>query len=379
MTSVLSALGSMDVSYFMRHVWQRRPCVLRAAFAPDFMPLLPQTLWQLAGREDVESRLITRWRGAWRLQHGPLELSQLPTQRQRDWTLLVQGLDLVNAEAHDLLGRFRFIADARLDDVMASYAVPGGGVGPHVDSYDVFLLQARGRRHWRISRQRDTRLIEGAPLRLLAHFTPTQEWVLNPGDMLYLPPGVAHDGVALDECITLSIGFRTPTWSQLAESWFDQVLQQLQRAAPYRDASTQPTRAPARLPEALTDRTLQVLQRARPTKKDAQKALLAHLTEPKAQVIFEPCARPLSLQAFTRQVRKVGLVADPCSRMLYASSYFALNGELITLPRVAIAPMQQLANQRCVSTLPASLDTRTIEFLFEAYCAGWLRLSDNAH
>jgi len=151
----------------------------------------------------------------WQLQPGPLH--RLPSPRRAGWTVLVQGVDLADDGAHALLQRFRFVPDARLDDLMISYATDGGGVGPHVDSYDVFLLQAHGRRRWRISRQRDLRTVEGAPLQLLADFRPTDEVVLEPGDMLYLPPGVAHEGTAVGECITYSIGFRAPTHQELLE------------------------------------------------------------------------------------------------------------------------------------------------------------------
>ncbi len=364
----------MPVAHFMRTVWQRKPCVIGAAFAADFAPITPADLLRLARREDVESRLVTRFKDVWQLKHGPLTAKQFPTRQRRDWTVLVQGLDGIDPHIHELMSRFRFISDARLDDVMASYAVPGGGVGPHIDSYDVFLLQAQGQRRWRISRQRDTALVEGAPLRLLAHFEPTQEWILNPGDMLYLPPGVAHDGVALDECITLSIGFRTPTWSQLAEPWFDQVAAQLDCAAPYRDVSTQPTRTPARLPEPLIDRTLQTLLRTRPTRADAEQALLMHLTEPKPQVVFEPVERPLSLNAFTRKLATSGVTADPRTRMLYSGKHLAINGELFCVQSKAMAPLQHLANERSMGKLAAALPARTMEVLFEAYRSGWLHL-----
>ncbi len=358
----------------MRTIWQRRPCVIRAAFAADFAPITPKTLLQLAHRPDVESRLVTHFNGVWQLKHGPLTQPQIPTREHRNWTVLVQGLDLFDPKIHALMNRFRFIADARLDDVMASYAVPGGGVGPHIDSYDVFLLQAQGQRRWRISRQRNRTLVEGAPLRLLAHFEPTQEWTLNPGDMLYLPPGVAHDGVALDECITLSIGFRTPRWSQLAEPWFDQVAARLDNATPYRDASTQPTRTPARLPEPLVERTLHTLLRAQPTRTDAEQALLMHLTEPKAQVVFKAVRRPLELDAFVRKLMASGIAADPRTRMLYSGRHFAINGELFCVQGKSLSTLRRLANQRRLDPSATALPQEAIDALFEAYRCGWLHL-----
>jgi 50S ribosomal protein L16 3-hydroxylase len=144
----------------------------------------------------VESRLIVQQAKGWRMKQGPFAPRSLPPLSQKAWTLLVQGVDLHDAGAHALLQQFRFVPDARLDDLMISFATPGGGVGPHFDSYDVFLLQASGRRRWKIGRQKDLTLQEGVPLKILQNFEPEQEFVLEAGDMLYLPPRYAHDGVA---------------------------------------------------------------------------------------------------------------------------------------------------------------------------------------
>ena len=151
----------------------------------------------------------------------------------------MQGVDLLDEGAHALLGRFRFVPDARLDDLMVSYATDGGGVGPHVDSYDVFLLQAWGRRRWRISRQRDLALVPDAPLKLLADFRAEEEWILEAGDMLYLPPGVAHDGTAVGECLTYSIGFRAPTYQELLEPWLTDFADHAAVSRPIRRSRTE--------------------------------------------------------------------------------------------------------------------------------------------
>ena len=158
---VLTHLGSHTVARFMREIWQRRPLLIRQALPRFSAPVQRDELLRLATRDDVESRLITAFGGRWTLAHGPFDDSALPALSRKRWTLLVQGLNTLLPAAHQLLQRFRFIADARLDDLMASFATDGGGVGPHVDSYDVFLLQASGQRRWRISRQRDTALHPG--------------------------------------------------------------------------------------------------------------------------------------------------------------------------------------------------------------------------
>ena len=180
----LPLLGGLTPAQFMTRHWQKKPLLVRQAI-PGFRPLLaPGELFALAAREEVESRLVARDGKAWRLQRGPFARRALPSVRKPDWTLLVQGVDLHDRAAHELLHAFDFLPAARLDDLMISYATDGGGVGPHFDSYDVFLLQAQGRRRWRYGRQRDLALREGAPLKILERFEPEEEYVLEPGDML---------------------------------------------------------------------------------------------------------------------------------------------------------------------------------------------------
>ena len=204
-------LGGLTPEEFMRRHWQRRPLLVRRALEGSAAPLSRAELFVLAGREGVESRIVSKRGSRWSLAHGPFARSALPSVRSAGWTLLVQGVDLHHDRAHALLERFRFVPDARLDDVMISWAGDDGGVGPHVDSYDVFLLQSRGRRRWRIARRFDAALDERAPLKVLRRFKAEKEYMLEPGDMLYLPPGWAHEGVAIGtECMTYSIGMRAP-------------------------------------------------------------------------------------------------------------------------------------------------------------------------
>src|SRR6186713_838498 len=220
----MALLGGLSAAEFMRRHWQRKPLLVRAA-CPDALPDVDRSrLFALAARDDVESRLVVRAGARWSVRPGPIARRALPTLATPRWTLLVQGVDLHDDAAHRLLRRFRFIADARLDDVMCSYASDGGGVGPHVDSYDVFLLQTAGRRRWRIGRAVKARLRDDVPLKMLADFVPSEEWLLEPGDMLYLPPGWGHDGVAEGECMTCSIGFRAAGRDELATEVLQRVL-----------------------------------------------------------------------------------------------------------------------------------------------------------
>lgn len=378
MTSTLTHLGPLTVQQFMRRVWQRQPYLIRSAFAPDFSHLRAADLLRLAQRPDVESRLITHFKNTWRLHHGPLQRSALPLKQPRNWTVLIQGLDQIDPKIHTLLQRFRFIADARLDDVMASYAVPEGSVGPHTDSYDVFLIQAHGQRRWRISQQRDTRCLENVPLKLLAQFKPSQEWVLGPGDMLYLPPGVAHEGVASSECITLSVGFRTPNWAQLAEPWLDKIAERLTQEKPYSDAGAAPTRAPACVPQTLINETLAGWKKIKPSLSDAREALLEYLTEPKPSVIFKPRARPVGQQRFAQALAAYGIELDARTRMLYSGHEVAINGERLKLRAQDLTTLRELANTRTLRVPEGKLSAPALDWLYDAYQCGWAQLKSKS-
>jgi 50S ribosomal protein L16 3-hydroxylase len=371
---VLTRLGRHTVARFMREYWQRRPLLIRQALPGFRSPVTRDQLFALARRDDVESRCVSASGGRWRLAHGPFDQGALPGVARRRWTLLVQGLDLHLPAAQALLQGFRFVADARLDDLMASYATDGGGVGPHVDSYDVFLIQSHGRRRWRISRQRDLAWVPGLPLKVLADFRPSADWVLEPGDLLYLPPGVAHEGVAVGECITLSVGFRAPAWQELVEPWFLHQAERTRLAGRYADPGAAPARRPARLPAALIEQAWQRLSRLRPRRADAVEMLLAQLTEPKAQVVFERPRRPLSRATFADAAAqgRLALRADPRSRCLYAGRRFAINGE-VRAPGEFDPRLAQFADTRrldadALREAPSAL----LALLHEWHVAGWL-------
>ena len=231
-------LGNFDHAVFLRDFWQQKPLLIRQPWAAWRNPLAPDELAGLACEEGIESRLIVGGSGAWRVEHGPLAEARFGTLGEAGWTLLVQAVDHHVAEVAALLEPFRFVPNWRIDDVMVSYAADGGGVGPHFDQYDVFLVQGLGRRRWRIGGMCDeaTPLLPHDDLRLLAHFDAAEEWVLEPGDMLYLPPGVAHDGVAIGgDCMTYSVGFRAPARAELIGQWADEVLGELSEDDRYTD------------------------------------------------------------------------------------------------------------------------------------------------
>ncbi len=249
--------GAVGVEGFLREYWQREALLLRQAFAGFESPLNADELAGLALEEEVESRLVVE-RGAdgpWQLQHGPFTAEELSSLPGRGWTLLVQAVDQWVPAAAALRRRFDFLPGWRLDDLMFSFAPPGGGVGPHFDHYDVFLLQASGRRRWRIGQRCDdsTPLRDDTALSILTEFRQREEHLLEPGDMLYLPPGLAHWGIAEDDCITISVGFRAPSAVELLGALADQVAGRLPDSLRYRDPlGAAPTR-PGELPEATLD------------------------------------------------------------------------------------------------------------------------------
>ncbi|MDP9940420.1 ribosomal protein uL16 3-hydroxylase [Ectopseudomonas alcaliphila] len=243
----LQLLGGLTAREFLRDYWQKKPLLVRQAI-PDFeSPISPDELAGLALEEEVESRLvIEHGERPWELQRGPFNEDTFQDLPERDWTLLVQAVDQFVPEAAELLEDFKFLPKWRIDDLMISFAAPGGGVGPHFDNYDVFLLQAHGHRRWQIGQMcdADSPLLPHADLKILAQFEPTDEWVLAPGDMLYLPPCLAHCGTAEDDCMTYSVGFRAPSAAEVLTHFTDFLGQFLPDEERYSDADIQPSEDP---------------------------------------------------------------------------------------------------------------------------------------
>lgn len=243
----LQLLGGLTAREFLRDYWQKKPLLVRQAI-PDFeSPISPDELAGLALEEEVESRLvIEHGERPWELQRGPFNEDTFQELPERDWTLLVQAVDQFVPEVAELLEDFKFLPKWRIDDLMISFAAPGGGVGPHFDNYDVFLLQAHGHRRWQIGQlcDADSPLLPHADLKILAQFEPTDEWVLAPGDMLYLPPCLAHCGTAEDDCMTYSVGFRAPSAAEVLTHFTDFLGQFLPDEERYSDADIQPSEDP---------------------------------------------------------------------------------------------------------------------------------------
>lgn len=244
-------LGGLTADEFLADYWQKRPLLIRNAIPGFSSPISPDELAGLACEEEVESRLILErdGPGPWSVEHGPLPEERFAELPETHWTLLIQDCQRYVPELVQLMGRFDFIPSWRVDDVMASYAPAHGSVGPHLDQYDVFLLQAHGRRRWQISDNavEPDNLLPGLALRIMREFEPTDEWVLEPGDMLYLPPNLAHYGVAVDHCITLSVGFRAPSHEELLAGFVDHLLASRSLSQRYADPDLSPQAHPGEI------------------------------------------------------------------------------------------------------------------------------------
>jgi 50S ribosomal protein L16 3-hydroxylase len=370
-TRPLALLGGLSPAAFMKRHWQKKPLLVRGAL-PGFEPLLARNeLFGLAASDEVESRLVARSGRQWQFRRGPFQRRALPPLAKPNWTLLVQGVDLHDAAAHELLSRFRFVPQARLDDLMISYASDGGGVGPHFDSYDVFLLQAQGRRRWRIARQDDLSLVPGLPLKILANFEPEAEYVLEPGDMLYLPPRYAHDGIAEGECQTYSIGFRAPARGELARELLQRLADDAGETAGeriYRDTEQAATDTPGAVPDALEQFAREAIAAALQDAQALPRALGEYLTEPKPTVWFEP-AEPVAIEG--------SVTLDRRTRMMYDRAHVFINGESYRASGRDAALMRRLADGGALAAKDvarASDDAR--QLLASWQQAGWVRANE---
>lgn len=360
----------------MKRHWQKKPLLVRQA-VPDFRPLLDRgELFQLAANEDARTRLVIQDPGktpAWRFKQGPFQRRALPPLKQPGWTILVQGVDLHHEAVHALMNQFRFVPDARLDDLMISFATDGGGVGPHIDSYDVFLLQALGRRRWRIGRQKDLSLQPDVPLKILSNFVPEEEFVLEPGDMLYLPPGYAHDGVAEGECMTYSIGFRIPNRAELARELLQRLAEDAEDSvgvALYKDSHQPAVDQPAAIPPQMLEFAQNALRDALKDPRAFARGLGEYMTEPKSNVWFDTHDAPPS----GTWPKGSGIKLDRRTKMMFDDQHIFINGESFNASGKDAVLMRQLANQRFLGAKDAKkLTAQAFGLICSWVEAGWVR------
>jgi len=388
----LTLLGGLTPAQFMKTYWQKKPLLVRQAF-PDFKsPISVAGLKKMSKRDDVESRLIQREKDQWQMDCGPF--SRLPKASTPDWTLLIQSVDIHDDAACALMNQFRFVPDARLDDLMISLATVGGGVGPHFDSYDVFLLQAHGRRRWQFGQQKDLSLVDGLPLKILADFVPEQEFVLEPGDMLYLPPQAAHDGVALDECMTISIGFRAPDEAALARGMLEAAADQIVARAGlasgpygepplpgpkldvlYRDPKQTATPHPAEIPDGLIQTAVNAVSKIQFNEALAHRFLGCWLTEPNQSAVFDNYDENDDEDQEDQDKLYTHWILDRRTRMLYRGKQLFINGEVAAVS--AEPGLKILADDReLAGTNPAAkkFSQEAVEALADWLDAGWIHL-----
>jgi 50S ribosomal protein L16 3-hydroxylase len=381
----------------MQQHWHKKPLLVRgaipafalakAAGEPLESPISASDLAVLAGHPDSESRLIRS--KPWKMARGPFSRKSIPSISQANWTLLLQGADTLHPAAKTVLSWFRFIPDVRLDDLMISLAGPGGGVGPHVDSYDVFLIQMSGRRHWKISTQDDLSLKPNLPLKILAQFEPTQDWVLEPGDMLYLPPHVAHEGISLDAgCQTWSVGFRAASYRELLQEGLWRLAESLD-AIPvlerrYQDPQQTATDQPDTLPPELVKQLRTHLKGLRLDSIDAMlPGIASYLSEPKPHAFFSGPDHPLSAKAFAQYLKLSPLHLHPHTRLMRLNKTIFCNGENQTEGEsLAVKLCWNVLSER--HTLPPLGEENSAYLaeiaagnnsLYDAYCSGWLLMA----
>jgi len=382
-------LGGLSPAAFLRAHWQKRPLLVRQAF-PRFAGILGRDAFlRLATRADARSRLVIQHprargvRARWERHDGPfggLDASMLPASH---WTLLVNGVESLVPGGWELLRAFSMIPAARIDDLMVSHAADGGTVGPHDDLYDVFLLQGPGRRRWQVSTQRDRSVEPDAAIRVLRAFVPEDEWLLEPGDMLYLPPGVAHAGVAEGPCFTYSIGFLAPSHGELVQAFFEYLGASLAATvdpdARYQDPDLGAPRDPFELGESMINKVAPLVAGARWTRSTVADFLGRFLTRPRPLHRFQRPARPMPVEAFARRLRRPHArltLALPTRALTHRGSIF-LNGEAHRPSAAGLRLLRSLVLERALPlrSLTRSLDQRTIDLLHAWHGAGYLRIT----
>lgn len=386
----LKKLGDVTTPCFLADYWQQQPLLARQVFAlgSGFAPLSDKEILQLAAYDEARSRLVVAAGKNWTMEHGPFSARKFSTLKKSaaagraNWTVLVQDTQHFSREAHDLLRRFSFLPYSRIDDLMVSLASKGGGVGPHIDSYDVFLLQGSGRRRWQISSQTDHSLRPDVPLNILKNFKCEHEWVLEEGDLLYLPPGVAHNGIAeSDNCVTWSIGFRAPTYQELIDAYLDHLRDNLTVVGRYADRQRTTVTHPAFISAKLrSDWSTAVSAGVRSAlNRETITAFVGgYLTQPKSHVEFMAAERIPTAATFCGLALKYGIRLDLRSIMLFDETHFYLNGRALefdaALNQKQRKNLKQLADNRFVGG--PHLDHRLPPLLYDCVVNGEIEIAE---
>jgi len=389
--------SGLDAEGFLARYWQRRPLLMRQALPGFTNPLPADELAGLACEPDVEARIVLERseQAPWQLLHGPFGPEHFKALPETHWTLLVQDVDKHIPEIGVLLDRFRFVPKWRLDDIMVSYAEDQGSVGPHVDDYDVFLIQAEGRRRWRISTRADAPLglVPDLEVKILERFESDHDWLLEPGDILYLPPGIPHWGVAEGAGQTWSVGLRSPGWRELAEDWLAEVAERFTPAGRWRDPSPVAGSGAPDDPAELTAAAIAEMRRQVEAGLSAAGAddfavwLGSWLTEPKLNLELQPLEPPWSIAAVMALLdSELRLERDGRSLLLFArpvapraSAWLFANGQPQAVPAQLTPFASLLANRQVVEIEEVRpwLDLPAVQALLAAlFNAGHYRIPD---
>jgi len=315
--------GDITVETFLQEYWQKKPLLVRNAFPGINSPLTPDELAGLACEDDANSRIVFEQhaQGNWHVLHGPLREEDFNGLPEKNWTLLVTDVEKHIPEARQLIDHFRFIPDWRIDDLMISYAPEGGSVGPHTDAYDVFLIQTHGQRRWMINKDYDNTCVDGTELRILKHFTAAEDWILNPGDMLYLPPNIAHYGIALNDCMTCSVGFRAPSISNMVSEYAESIAAGIDQELRYEDPDLQCQADPAEISqESLVRIKSTITERLETNDEGIYRWFGEYSSEPRSGI--HPCPPESAISVYGDLVALLaadGVISQsPASRFLFS-------------------------------------------------------------
>ena len=363
-------LGNLTPDNFLKKYWQKTPLLIRNAFRGYSLDISLEQIIDFSSNPACATRLIVREEQDFKVHYGPVTKPILKTLPAEGWTILVQGVNYVHDGARRLLDMFKFIPYARQDDIMVSYAAPGGGVGPHYDSYDVFLLQGNGSRCWEVSRPKNMSLKPDHDLKILESFEPDGRCVMQKGDMLYVPPEFCHNGISDTECITYSIGFRAPSYNELKVALLDYLDEEFDLSGFYSDPNLRPTKLPAEIPSGLIDSVTSVIKKLKTKKKDSALLLGKFLTRTNNQGTLDTTIK--SISDFKESFKNNYYELTPSAKLLYFENYIFLNGEAYIIDSKSVSALREIANSKRVSSIK-NLNSDTVELLYSWASDGLIR------
>jgi 50S ribosomal protein L16 3-hydroxylase len=365
-------LGGLSPNQFLQRHWQKTPLLIPGALKPTDWILDLNELIELSQSPDCSTRLIIQKGSNYQVAYGPFTKSEIAELPDKNWTLLVQGINHVHTGARKLLELFSFIPFARLDDIMVSYAAPGGNVGPHYDSYDVFLLQGSGSRKWQVSGSHSLDLIPNQELRILKSFVPEGQCEVTAGDILYLPPNFSHYGVALEPCFTYSIGFIAPIFDHVKSEFLHYLDAEFELPGIFQDPTRKATDQPGLIPEDLLQAVTEQVSRIKWTKNNILKFTGEFLTQSAANYQSLP-PNILSKKKFLSQLSSTSYQIESTVKFLYREQFGFIGGNAFKIPTSSQSIFRQFANTRLIHGRAIQPDSFLAETIFEWLSQGYVR------